>query len=82
MIVIFRENNLNNFFLHYDIYENFKRSSLEEAQIKAGFYLNLSKILGRFKERSIKLKPKKVLENHQTVDCPQKGIPGWGATDV
>ena len=44
MIVIFWENNLNNFFLHYDMYENFLRSSIEEAQIKAGFYLNLSKI--------------------------------------
>ena len=46
MIVIFWENNLNNFFFlnNYDMYENFLRSSIEEAQIKAGFYLNLSKI--------------------------------------
>ena len=40
--------------------------------------MNLSEILGSLKKDS---KDKKGgLEHHQTVDCPQKGIPGWWAT--
>ena len=44
--------------------------------LKAGVHVNLSEILRSLKEW---LK-EKVLEHHQTVERPWKGIPGWWAT--
>ena len=45
--------------------------------LKARVYVNLSEILGSLKRGQMK---KSRLENHQTVDCPQKDTPGWWAT--